>query len=584
MNQQIASATVKSLFEEGGRLYQHRIRDLSLLRRLTDSVRLDIPMSDAIEFILEIIIDQLDIARVDLLLIDDAGQPELRGTRTSECVRDTEFSRNRSLSLAREVLASGTPMLANQAGQLIRPQYDDNRGSLLCLPLSIREHTVGVLALSYGSSDWFHESDVHSLLVVANQVALSLDNNHNYNRVMEAKAELEGQVQERTRHLEAANEKLAQSQSSLVESERLRALGQMASGVAHDFNNTLTGIMANAQFLLDAVPDLPLQERLKAVELAAKDGAATVRRIQEFSGTQVSREQEPIDLNDVVSDTITVTKPIWKDQAERGGVRYSIDARLGEVTAVIGAASELREAISNLILNALDAMPDGGRITLATWQEDDKVCLAVSDTGTGMTEEVRAKVFEPFFTTKGPANSGLGLSEVFGIMTRHNAELEVDSIEGHGSTFLVKLKASPLMPAVLNDTEPESGGRARILLVDDDSGVRDAVSMLLERLGHQVTTAGGGEEALELMSCNTFDLVFTDLGMPRMSGWEVASGVKDLNPVTPVILVTGWGREITEQELEDTGVDFLLPKPFEVKEAARVVAQALKLNAEQGAS
>jgi CheY-like chemotaxis protein len=272
-----------------------------------------------------------------------------------------------------------------------------------------------------------------------------------------------------------------------------------------------------------------------------------------------------------------ITSPLWKDQQQRNGKMVEVLTRLTEVQSAAGNAAELREVLTNMLLNALDALPRRGKITFTTWGDEGFVCLAVAENGVGMGPEVRERVFEPFFTTKGPGNSGLGLSVAYGIIRRHEGEITVESVRGEGTTFLIRLPRSSA-PTRSAAAMPQMGPvrRTRILVIDDDPAVRDVLASILAKAGHDVAHAGGGREGLELFQTTTFDLVFTDLGMPDMSGLEVAATVKEQSPTTAVVMITGWGMELDEEKLKQEGVDFLLCKHFDLVTVQNSVAAALK--------
>jgi CheY-like chemotaxis protein len=362
-----------------------------------------------------------------------------------------------------------------------------------------------------------------------------------------------------------------------VQSEKLKALGQMASGVAHDFNNTLAGIIGNTQLLLSEVREQPVTERLKAIEMAARDGAATVKRIQEFSRVKRTKEFVPVDVNELVLDVINITSPIWKDQLQKQGRTVELITNLNDLDAVSGNAAELREVLTNMIMNSLDAMPEGGEITISTWSDDRYVYIAITDTGAGMPVDVQQRIFDPFFSSKGPGNSGLGLSVAFGIIRRHGGEIYVASAEREGTTFTIQLPISGGLVESQEDVlEEVTTDRAKILLIDDDKTVRDVLSSMLAVAGHEVVSVESGVKGLEAFDSSEFDIVFTDLGMPEMSGWDVASAVKERNPSISVVMVTGWGRQLEEDEVRGKGVDLLLCKPFELIKVQSTVAEALK--------
>lgn len=574
-------------FENSGRLYQQKVREMSLLRRLSDSVSLDLDLEQAVQFILDIMVDELDITTGSILLFDEITQ-----RLALQCIKRQDGESTTALhdrnpledriceAIARTVLKSHEPIFIHDTETDSRVLAHTDKAlsihSLLCLPLIVRGKSVGVISLSHEEKNGFSRGDLHGFTVVANQIAMMLDNAENYASIRRANLELESKVQERTRYLKAANRELQQTRSSLIQSERLKALGQMASGVAHDFNNMLTGIIGNTQLMLENVEDGRLKQRLEAIELAALDGAATVNRIQEFSRIKRNGELGPLHPNDLVGDVVKITSPLWKDQAQRQGRTVELITRLANVRPVEGNATELREVLTNVIINALDAMPAGGQIVFSTCMASDTVCMSVSDTGSGMTKQIRDRLFDPFFSTKGPDNSGLGLSVAYGIIQRHNGSISVDSTLGQGTTFLIHLPSciEPERQAK-REQEIRQVDSASILVIDDDSSVRDILSAMLHQAGHDVAAAACGEDGIETFRHGSFNLVFTDLGMSGLGGWDVAAAIKELSPTTPVVLITGWGQELEAAEIKARGVDFLLNKPVELATLANIVADAL---------
>ena len=260
----------------------------------------------------------------------------------------------------------------------------------------------------------------------------------------------------------------------------------------------------------------------------------------------------------------------------RQGVEQRVVTSFAAVPLVSGDPAELREALTNLILNAVDAMPDGGTLTLATRAEADTAVVTVADTGAGMTEEVKRRLFEPFFTTKGVKGTGLGLSLTFGIVSRHGGQIEVDSVPGTGTQFTLRFPVvSPAAGAALGRARApvaEDARPARCLVADDEELVREMLSDLLAQAGHAVVAAASGAEAIERFRAEAFDLVLTDLGMAEVNGWQVARACKELRPDVPVLLVTGWGVELSAQELAAHGVDAVLAKPLRVDDLLAAVA------------
>jgi signal transduction histidine kinase/ActR/RegA family two-component response regulator len=383
--------------------------------------------------------------------------------------------------------------------------------------------------------------------------------------------------------LERSYQALQVAQGQRVSSERLTALGQMAAGVAHDFNNMLASIMVRAELLRQLLSDPKLISHVEVIERTAHDGARTVRRLQEFTRPANGSSFQPLDLNAAVKESLEITKARWKDDAHLAGIHIDLETEFGKLPPVLGEVSEIREVLTNLIVNAVDAMPRGGRLRFVTRHlaKENRAEISVGDTGIGMTEAVRAHIFDPFFTTKGTKGSGLGLSVSYGIIKRHRGQISVESTPGIGTTFTIVLPCAvdtgqapvPAPP----EAQPACSGPLRLLVIDDDEGFRVSMYTALQREGHFVAVASSGEEGLRLFRISTFDVVFTDLGMPGLSGWDVAQAVKQASPRTPVILITGWGVTLTEEDRHRPEIDAILAKPV----TAKAVLQALsKLSVE----
>jgi len=247
---------------------------------------------------------------------------------------------------------------------------------------------------------------------------------------------------------------------------------------------------------------------------------------------------------------------------------------------IMGNPHELREVLTNIFFNAVDAMPKGGKLTIATQpQTEDWVEVSISDTGIGMTEEVKKRVFDPFFTTKGVTNSGLGMSVSYGIIKRHGGEILIESEQGKGTAFIIHLpKGYEGEETIVREVTPIKEARqARILVIDDEESVRDILSRILETTGHQVMVASNGEEGIERFKSEAFDLVFTDLGMPKLSGWDVGKTIKGINPKVPIAMITGWGVELDREKMSESGIDLIVSKPFNFDQVIQLVSEAMEL-------
>jgi len=371
-------------------------------------------------------------------------------------------------------------------------------------------------------------------------------------------------------------------EDQLFQTEKLRALGEMTSGVAHDFNNALAAILGNAQLLLFTAKDKEVKEALQTIEKVAKDSAQTVRRLQDFTRKRTHQELLKLDINSIVKDAIEITKPKWKDDVQGRGIHIEMVAQFEEVPSVTGVASELSEVLTNMIFNAVEAMPRGGKIETRTFQKKGKVYIQISDTGVGMAEGMKKRIFEPFFTTKPFSNTGLGLSMSYGIINRFGGEIEVESKLEKGTTFTILLPVGVERKEEIPFTaEIKKEGESRILVIDDEESVRTIISKMLSQINYQVNVAKNGEEGIRLFRERNFDIVLTDLGMPGMSGWEVCKTIKKISPHLPVGMITGWGMLLDQEKIDETGLDFIISKPFDFNQILRVVGETIESKGRQ---
>ena len=395
--------------------------------------------------------------------------------------------------------------------------------------------------------------------------------------------------EKRAAELDNALDELKRAQSKMLEQERLRIVGQMASGIAHDFNNALAPIVGFTELLLERPEirqdDAKLTEFLGLMLEAGKDAASVVRRLRELYRKQPdSTELTVVSLNKVAQQAVQLTEPRWRDEANAAGATIHVEINLPSVPGILGCESSLREMLMNLILNAVDALPQGGTIRLKTYTADHSVFVEVSDTGSGMTEEVRQQCFEPFFSTKGPRGTGLGLAMVKGIVHNHGGHTSVASELGKGTTFTLRFPIQALPEKAVPLAKPEVPLlRLRILLVDDEMIVRRVHSELLRRDGHQVEAVDSGPAALAAFARQPFDLVVTDMAMEGMSGEQLAVHIQKLAPGTPIILLTGFGDLIQAREQKVPGVSVVLGKPATLDKLRTAVRKAMQA-APKGAS
>jgi len=346
--------------------------------------------------------------------------------------------------------------------------------------------------------------------------------------------------------------------------DKLRALGQLASGVAHDFNNSLAAILGRAQLLRRQINDPPLVRNLDIIQTAAEDAAATVRRIQTFARKSAVKEFEQVDVAGLLNDAVEITRTRWQNEARIRGLEYDVKLDAEKEQYTYGSASELREVFVNMIVNAVDAMPRGGRLLITCRRRDDRLQLHFNDNGMGMPEDVQQKIFEPFFSTKGAQGTGLGLSVSYSIIERHSGSISVVSKPGKGTSFVIDLPA--IAAAASPEESPVTACETRslkILVVDDEKPVRETLAEMLVAVRHRVELAGSGQEAVEKMRAGDFDFVFTDLAMPEMDGWETARLIRKGWPNVRIVLVTGYGPTTQPPSGEEDLVDAIIGKPFD---------------------
>jgi PAS domain S-box-containing protein len=365
-----------------------------------------------------------------------------------------------------------------------------------------------------------------------------------------------------------------QERDRAARADKLRALGQLASGVAHDFNNSLAAILGRAQLILRRVKDEDLIRSLGIIVTAAEDAAATVRRIQTFARKSVAAELELLDVGGLLRDAIEITRTRWQNEARAAGLNVDVTLNAEGGLLTLGNASELREVFVNLIVNAVDAMPQGGSLTICCKRHGERLRLRFADTGTGMQEEVRERVFEPFYTTKGALGTGLGLAVSYGIIERHEGLISVESKPGKGTTFFIDLpRAESSEPSQRVNRLDAPTASLSVLVVDDEKFVRETLAEMLVDLDHRVVTVDGGRKAVERVASSDFDLVFTDLAMPEMDGWETAREIRKQRPELPVVLVTGYGATAQPPSGELDLVAGIIGKPFDFDQVTGTIAR-----------
>ncbi|MBC8031987.1 MAG: response regulator [Pyrinomonadaceae bacterium] len=385
----------------------------------------------------------------------------------------------------------------------------------------------------------------------------------------------------------AAHAEYEQQREQAVHAEKMAALGELSFGVAHNVNNTLTGILGRAQLLLRTKDAEKITSGIELIIKSAEDGAQIIRRIQDFARKQPSRKFQLISVAELMKDVCEMSRPRWEAGVEGSQIRMSLVADCA--ASVMGDPVELREVLVNMIYNAIDATGSGGEIRLSAQEMGGRVVLCISDTGTGMTPEVKSRLFDPFFTTKGKAGTGMGLAVSFGIIRRHNGAVEVESEQGRGTTFRVSLPVatdeSPSTDTTSRQLETSTvTEKIRVLVVDDELAVREVLRESLEAEGCDVVVAESGEMALKLYDAaeGNLDVVFTDIGMPEMSGWELAREIRKRSDTIPLAIVSGWADAISCDDRQAISADWVVAKPFDIETIAEIAKDVMKLRKSRG--
>ncbi len=371
------------------------------------------------------------------------------------------------------------------------------------------------------------------------------------------------------RHLKTQTE-LQKTQQKVIQQERMAAIGQMASGIAHDFSNALMPVLGFSEILLnrpESLKDLEkVRKYIEMINTSARDAMHIVGGLREFYRQKEKAENlQLLNVNKTIEQVVMMTQPKWRDEARAKGINIQVTTKLETVSETMGNEASMREALTNLVFNAIDAMPRGGRIQLITSTEGNEILICVTDEGGGMDEQTRQRCFEPFYSTKGKAGTGLGLPMVYGVVRRHGGTIDVKSSPGNGSSFLIRLPIRRLETGEKENVRPKVTileRKLRVLVVDDEPTVRTVLSEYLSGDGHIVETACDGIAALEVFKKNSFDLVITDRAMPEMNGDQLALEVKKLCPSIPLVMLTGFGELMKASGEHPKGVDYLLSKPL----------------------
>ncbi len=383
------------------------------------------------------------------------------------------------------------------------------------------------------------------------------------------------------RHLKTQTE-LQKTQAKIIKQERLAAIGQMASGIAHDFSNSLMPVLGFSEILLNHPLYLDDKQKskqyLEMINTSARDAMDIVGRLREFYRVKDKAESlVPLNLNKIIQQAVMLTQPKWKVETQAKGITVHATTELAELPDMVGNETALREALTNIIFNAVDAMPRGGNIHFKSRLDNAQIVLEISDDGIGMSEEVRGRCFEPFFSTKGKSGTGLGLAMVYGVMRRHEGSIDIKSQPGKGTELTLRFPITNIKKE--EKAVPLSNLRhvssMRILVVDDEPLVREVVREYLSQDGHKVETACDGSEAFEKFKKGDFELVITDRAMPEMSGDQLAEKIKKHSPKMPVIMLTGFGELMKVKGEQPKDVDLVLSKPLTLSACREAILRVI---------
>lgn len=534
-----------------------RLRVLNAVLQVTSA---GLEEETLIQRAMEALLSTLPADRVELLILDgeEARSRYRHGRRGGD---STGVWRERYLRLHREVLRGGNAVV--ESG----PESDLSAADphLICVPISGEDRHLGTLVLGRYSSP-YGQQDVELLTAVGGHLGVAIELSRLMRRQATDAESLERALAENALALQEQRERMAQVEEERNRIQSLASLGELAAGVAHDLNNALNPIVAFAELIQEhCTQSERVQMYADRILLAARGGAETVRRIQRFTRRRLGvQPSEPISAATLIGEVVELTRPSWSKLS--GGGPIVVERSIDPDLRIQGNPGELRQALLNLVGNALDAMPGGGTLRFVARGDGEEVLLAVQDTGVGMPRTVYDRALEPFFTTKGAHGTGLGLAEVFGIARRHGGSLELESFERIGTTVLLRLPRTRTLPAPEKVRRKLTDAATRlyhILLVDDSLLSLEGTAAALRAAGHTVATAPNGQAALRVFNAGHYDLVLSDLGLPDMHGLELVDRLRRVDPGVRVGVITGWTIPEGDEELHRRGVDLLFVKPVD---------------------
>ena len=527
-------------------------------------------IEELLNYFIGCVANELDVERASLMLLDEATQ-EMQIVAHRGLAPDVASNVRMKLGngIAGSVALEGKPILVTDVESDMRVEKSLGTISaasfisapiVLSIPVQLQEKVLGVINVTNRrSGEPFNEDDMAFLLGLAGQAAVAIERARQFEE------------------LRKACRRLQETQERLVESERLKAIGRIAADVAHEFNNLLTGVLGQAELLgvhlSDPSPDIKASlQRAELLGSLARQGADTVRRMQDFTRIRKDAPSGVVDMNAVVRKALDGARREWEDER---WANVSVRLEAGLIPMTTGDEAELVHVVSNLILNAVEALGAGGNIVLSTWSDGREIVLSVTDSGEGMPLDIQRRIFDPYFTTK-ERSQGLGMSVIYGIVTRHRGEISVRSEEGYGTTFELRLPvAAPQAKDFPDGAEEAAIVPARVLIVEDSDPNRELFVEYISMLKHKVLEAANGMEALSILDREQVDLVVTDLNMPGLTGWDVAEAVKKRRPGVPVILISGWAVLQDEPRIRQSGIRRVLQKPCAMAGFQKAVQEEL---------
>ena len=544
---------------------QHRTRSQSrLLNELSRLINSRLDLSSVFNASLRALQENLELHRLAIFTYSEDTEALLLACATEGCpqlkeevpIKDTRFQ---------HCFALQNPLYTRDLGEYpsIGTLTANGIYSDVLVPIMCGNMPLGGMAVGRSKRDAFFPDEVKFLEEVADQLAIAMHNTQLYTELQEA------------------YDKLGKSQEKVDQQERLRAMGTMASGIAHDFNNSLTPIACYSELLMtqDEIWSDKVNRRrlLKSILTAATDASRIINRLSEFYRERSPDDTfQPLHANELVRQCIEMTQPRWKDQAMEQGKTIRVESDLLAAHILPGNRAEIREMLMNLIFNAVDAIADRGTIFLRTSSTRGELLIQVTDTGTGMDEEIRKRCMEPFFTTR-KNGTGMGLATTFGTISRHNGRVEIDSSPGHGTTIRIffPIREEAIVEQTVEVPAPVKP--LHLLLVEDEPVIRETLQEMLKVDGHSLEVANNGEEGIQVFKRGKFDLILTDRGMPEMNGDRMARIIKGIEPEQLIVMLTGSGEMMKAREDVPDCVDHILSKPISATELRRTLQQMTEL-------